>query len=588
MKRAIFIFIVFFSISCGYNNGFIPCLDCEGMPSQDYSSDEDVIFGDVSEIQGTIYENGQLMDDVPNCYNTTITSILCMDPDNSNCLFFTDKPCSDHKDCDDGIYCNEPSYCGFLKPGEAKCFYECCPAIPPDPPCKTPCYADSTENPENDCNPLICIEELKQCIPSETKDTDHDGFADMNCGGNDCDDKNDKIHPSMLDVCDGIDNNCNGLTDEEGWTGSEKTFSRNPLNLNNSRVSLHTISSFDNKWLIAWLENQSIIKFLIIDSNGEIIETEEQRLENNSSAVGNLSIATIDNNHYLFWTETNSTGNGIYASIPGNDPIPIYRISAEESEEIRGIKIVEINEPRTSLKGGIFFTQAGDASSQLNYLPISSLPPLIPDSPTTIESNGRPANPDAVWINNKFLVAWDKETTGGREIFITIFNPTENPLSFDPIALSSNPSESIKPRIACDTENSCQIAWLDRIFGPFEIFVVPFLVEIQSPSSGPVSITSPPEVAYEHSLAFLSSRNQFLTLYTLISHPGNENIYFNFISLDAKSFSEPQCGGFSENIKSNEPAFAIDRNANSFAILFKEYEVNDFSGKLYFRIFSCL
>ena len=33
---------------------------------------------------------------------------------------------------------------------------------------------------------------------------------------NDCDDGNVAINPRAIDVCDGIDNNCNGLIDEDG------------------------------------------------------------------------------------------------------------------------------------------------------------------------------------------------------------------------------------------------------------------------------------------------------------------------------------------------------------------------------------
>ena len=41
-------------------------------------------------------------------------------------------------------------------------------------------------------------------------DQDDDGYADIPCGGNDCDDTNADVHPGAPELCDGIDNQCPG------------------------------------------------------------------------------------------------------------------------------------------------------------------------------------------------------------------------------------------------------------------------------------------------------------------------------------------------------------------------------------------
>ena len=47
-------------------------------------------------------------------------------------------------------------------------------------------------------------------------DLDNDGYNANNayCVGNDCNDNNANINPGATEVCDGVDNNCNGQTDE--------------------------------------------------------------------------------------------------------------------------------------------------------------------------------------------------------------------------------------------------------------------------------------------------------------------------------------------------------------------------------------
>lgn len=58
------------------------------------------------------------------------------------------------------------------------------------------------------------------------RDTDADGHVDLNCGnidlsnggqrksGNDCDDMRRNVNPDAADICDGLDNNCDGIVDE--------------------------------------------------------------------------------------------------------------------------------------------------------------------------------------------------------------------------------------------------------------------------------------------------------------------------------------------------------------------------------------
>ena len=43
------------------------------------------------------------------------------------------------------------------------------------------------------------------------KDEDGDGYL----SDEDCDDSNPSIHPDTQEICDGMDNNCNNLSDED-------------------------------------------------------------------------------------------------------------------------------------------------------------------------------------------------------------------------------------------------------------------------------------------------------------------------------------------------------------------------------------
>ncbi len=69
-------------------------------------------------------------------------------------------------------------------------------------------------------DPWLCTPYPSSWLTFNRKcDYDRDSYAAVNYGGNDCDDNNSEVHPNATEICNGIDDNCDGITDAENSSG---------------------------------------------------------------------------------------------------------------------------------------------------------------------------------------------------------------------------------------------------------------------------------------------------------------------------------------------------------------------------------
>jgi len=194
--------------------------DCDG------NVDEGVALMLFEDLDGDLYGDMTTVQACPGSAQTSTSSIDC-EPGVATRHGAQLEVCDGlNNDCDDAIdekTVEQPWYPdtdgdGFGDPGEEP-IVAC---APPEGYSLLPLDCDDSDGTLYPAAAELCNARDDNCdgvagyviARGDTEDDDGDGFADAGCGGDDCDDEDPFNYPGGLELCDELDNDCDGEVDE--------------------------------------------------------------------------------------------------------------------------------------------------------------------------------------------------------------------------------------------------------------------------------------------------------------------------------------------------------------------------------------
>ncbi|MFH1438574.1 MAG: putative metal-binding motif-containing protein [Pseudomonadota bacterium] len=557
--------------SCGDIGGTAPGPDMDTIVDEDWGDTvpRDAESGDLGDVDDVVLDEAD----------------ICT-------IEWTAVACTDHSQCDDNVFCNGEERCGKYEYG-----YVCYRST-----CHKPCEAAPGEDPA--CHPCVCIED-QQMLAYPLKDSDGDGYVDMACAGDDCDDSDKNAHPGMADLCDSLDNNCNALVDEDGWKQPDGLEVANPVSSAAAASSHHAIVSLDDTWQAAWLEDDGesfTIRFAGIaydvDEEEVTVESRDLWVVSGSDAdditISDLSIIGSAGSYYVAWVESAPDGDSV--RIKRHDTDPAIPPGTLFESDTRIYETVIKNLHGSSVSAGLLFRMAADDDSgdfEIYYVPVADFtddPPEEPAAPTRLtQATGFSGNPDAAPLpDGGWMVVWEDERDGNKEIYLRKIDFEGNPDPGMRMArrLTDAPVESQEPAIArmgTGASEEYAVVWTDGRNGVFEIYSM--IVDGGGDQVSPELVhPSPSENAWQAAVIADADRQQYMVAYSAGTFM-RYDIYMTFTDRETPRGLESRTVRTSE-ASLTKPVMATNCCDDVVAMLWQEI-VRGSSPSIHLEILQC-
>jgi hypothetical protein len=342
---------------------------------------------------------------------------------------------------------------------------------------------------------LDCSDVDHDCNGHADEDNDDDGWPSVACGGSDCDDGNPLVFPGATeDDCNGVDDNCDGLlspeedADMDGWARPACAASPDEADCDDDSTAIHPGATeicddvdqdCDGSWAEAGADDDAD-DWLDDACGGEDCNDDDPDVHPGAPEVCHDGVdqdcdGTID--------ETSSDLGGVRVT---NDPSFTFAPKVAWTGSSFGV----VCQDSRSGSGEAWFSHvAPDGSSLGSDVQVSD-----PAGATWL--------PDIAWTGSTFAVAWGDTRDGGIEIYYAHLDATGAPLGTNE-RISTSGAYATVPTLA-STGSEVGIAWGDTRHGFPEVYFARLSAD-GSLVGSEVRVTDDPANSYGQNMVWTGS-----------------------------------------------------------------------------------
>ncbi len=361
-------------------------------------------------------------------------------------------PCTGAADCDDGLTCTGREQCAFSELRQRLC----CKPNPMDCTVSDPCLT------------ARCDEAFGGCV-SDVRDDDGDGHPPAECGGLDCNDHLYATHQGAREVCDGTDNDCDGLVDE-----GSRVPSGAPVEVGGGGARRsHSLASGSSAWGVAWISD---------DGSGPAVFAGTIQPASPAPVVSAAALDPDAGTPTRVQILDTGTGFAILVSrdlLAGGSVVDMSRMAEDGTPDgsweevlVTGSPVLDLSAAWTPATGaiGLFFRSDPDGAYDLYF---HSFDPAAPVAATDADlvrissAIGFSGHPSPVGTTAGFAVAWEDARDGDSEIWVSIVDPGGSPLG-PSRRLTAAPGASESPALSA-LADGLGLVWMDARGGSYEV-----------------------------------------------------------------------------------------------------------------------